>query len=292
MHKSPIYALMLHNTVVTQVLFHLELRLIVFSSSLLSPDDISFTFKISKAQNRFLLISQCSWIKIKLEILDLPLKVLTQLKACFNIIHAISQVRYDETANTYNSASSMGNSKSLYGHAMTPESNGSASIDNDLNHVETLPRGTEFRNSKNDDGQPAEKRQRLSEVGIGERRDANGPSIVHIKLEDNNNAQDKGNQAVFRNPAEIVTPRRKQRPRPEPLTIPPSASTTYFPNRPGSPMNRSQPCSPPYTPPPMLSPRSIYHVPSLGNLTPRLSASLQHPLTPSRLLLSGHRSKP
>lgn len=239
-----------------------------------------------------MLISQCSWIKIKLEILDLPLKVLTQLKACFNMIHAISQVRYDETANTYNSASSMGNSKSLYGHAMTPESNGSASIDNDLNHVETLPRGTEFRNTKNDDGQPAEKRQRLSEVGIGERRDANGPSIVHIKLEDNNNAQDKGNQAVFRNPAEIVTPRRKQRPRPEPLTIPPSASTTYFPNRPGSPMNRSQPCSPPYTPPPMLSPRSIYHVPSLGNLTPRLSASLQHPLTPSRLLLSGHRSKP
>lgn len=292
MHKSPIYALMLHNTVVTQVLFHLELRLIAFSSSLLSPDDISFTFKISKAQNRFLLISQCSWIKIKLEILDLPVKVLTQLKACFNMIHAISQVRYDETANTYNSASSMGNSKSLYGHAMTPESNGSASIDNDLNHVETLPRGTEFRNSKNDDCQPAEKRQRLSEVGIGERRDANGPSIVHIKLEDNNNAQDKGNQAVFRNPAEIVTPRRKQRPRPEPLTIPPSASTTYFPNRPGSPMNRSQPCSPPYTPPPMLSPRSIYHVPSLGNLTPRLSASLQHPLTPSRLLLSGHRSKP
>lgn len=239
-----------------------------------------------------MLISQCSWIKIKLEILDLPLKVLTQLKACFNMIHAISQVCYDETANTYNSASSMGNSKSLYGHAMTPESNGSASIDNDLNHVETLPRGTEFRNTKNDDGQPAEKRQRLSEVGIGERRDANGPSIVHIKLEDNNNAQDKGNQAVFRNPAEIVTPRRKQRPRPEPLTIPPSASTTYFPNRPGSPMNRSQPCSPPYTPPPMLSPRSIYHVPSLGNLTPRLSASLQHPLTPSRLLLSGHRSKP
>ena len=292
MHKSPIYALMLHNTVVTEVLFHLELRLIAFSSSLLSPDDISFTFKISKAQNRFLLISQCSWIKIKLEILDLPVKVLTQLKACFNMIHAISQVRYDETANTYNSASSMGNSKSLYGHAMTPESNGSASIDNDLNHVETLPRGTEFRNSKNDDCQPAEKRQRLSEVGIGERRDANGPSIVHIKLEDNNNAQDKGNQAVFRNPAEIVTPRRKQRPRPEPLTIPPSASTTYFPNRPGSPMNRSQPCSPPYTPPPMLSPRSIYHVPSLGNLTPRLSASLQHPLTPSRLLLSGHRSKP
>ena len=49
MHKSPIYALMLHNTVVTQVLFHLELRLIAFSSSLLSSDDISFTFKISKA---------------------------------------------------------------------------------------------------------------------------------------------------------------------------------------------------------------------------------------------------
>lgn len=186
----------------------------------------------------------------------------------------------------------MGNSKSLYGHAMTPESNGSAASDNDLNHVETLSRGTEFRNSKNDDGQPAEKRQRLSDVGIGERRDINVLPHAHVKLEDNNNAQDKADEAVFRNPAEIVTPRRKQRPRPEPLTIPPSVSTTYFPNRPGSPVNRSQPCSPPYTPPPMLSPRSIYHVPSLGNLTPRLSASLQLPMTPSRLLLSNHRSKP
>lgn len=189
----------------------------------------------------------------------------------------------------------MGNNKSLYGHAMTPENDGTTAGDIDSNHVETLSRGTEFRSGKLDDNnEPAEKRQRMSEVGIGERRDINGPSHVHVKLEDNNNAQDKGDEEIFRNPAQIVTPRRKQRPRPEPLTIPPSASTTYLHNRPVSPMNRSRPCSPPYTPPPMLSPRSIYHVSSLGNLTPRLSASLQLPMTPSRLLLSSHshRSKP
>lgn len=202
------------------------------------------------------------------------------------------QVRYDETTKAYNSAASMGNGKSLYSHAMTPESNGTAEGDHDSNHVETLTRGTEFRSGKLDDSEPVEKRQRMSEGSPVDRRDINGPSHTHVKLEDNNNAQDKGDDGLFRNPAQIVTPRRKQRPRPEPLTIPPSASTTYFPNRPGSPVNRSRPCSPPYTPPPMLSPRSIYHVNSLGNITPRLSASLQLPMTPGRLLLSSHRSKP
>lgn len=186
----------------------------------------------------------------------------------------------------------MGNSKSLYHHDISPESNGTVASAVDSNHVEALSRGTEFRSGKLDNNEPPEKRQRMSEVNSGERRDINGQSHGHVKLEDNNNAQDKGDRGIFRNPAEIVTPRRK-RPRPEPLNIPPSASTTYFHNRPGSPVNRSRPCSPPYTPPPMLSPRSIYHVNSLGNLTPRLSASIQLPMTPSRLLLSSHshRSK-
>lgn len=188
----------------------------------------------------------------------------------------------------------MGNSKSsLYGHAMTAESNGNATNDGESIHVETHSRGTQFRNAKLDtNNEPPEKRQRMSDGGTGERRDINGPAHAQMKLEDNNNAQEKGDEGLFRNPAEI--PRRKQRPRPEPLTIPPSASTNYYSNRPGSPINRSRPCSPPYTPPPMLSPRSIYHVNSLGNLTPRLSASIQPPMTPSRLqLLSSHshRSK-
>ena len=189
----------------------------------------------------------------------------------------------------------MGNSKSLYGHAMTPDSNGTVNSDVESSHLETLSRGTQFRYGKLDaNNEPPEKRQRISEASTGERRDINGPSHAQIKHEDNNNAQEKGDEGLFRNPAEIVTPRRKQRPRPEPLTIPPSASTNYHSNRPVSPINRSRPCSPPYTPPPMLSPRSIYHVNSLGNLTPRLSASLQLPMTPSRLqLLSSHshRSK-
>ena len=190
----------------------------------------------------------------------------------------------------------MGNNKSsLYGHAMTAENNGITGNSAESNHLETHSRGTQFRSGKKDtNDEPPEKRQRMSEVGAGERRDVNGPSHAQNKLEDNNNAQEKGDEVVFRNPAEIVTSRRKQRPRPEPLTIPPSASTNYYSNRPVSPVNRSRPCSPPYTPPPMLSPRSIYHKNSLGNLTPRLSASYQLPMTPSRIqLLSSHshRSK-
>ena len=190
----------------------------------------------------------------------------------------------------------MGNSKSsLYGHAMTAENNGTVTSNGESNHLETHSRGTQFRSGKIDtNDEPPEKRQRIFEVGACERRDSNGPSHVPIKLEDNNNALEKGDDGIFRNPAEAVIPRRKQRPRPEPLTIPPSASTNYHGNRPGSPINRSRPCSPPYTPPPMLSPRSIYHVNSLGNITPRLSASYQPPMTPGRIqLLSSHshRSK-
>ena len=185
----------------------------------------------------------------------------------------------------------MGNSKpsTLYGHAMRTESNGTSSIESHL-------RASPFRGEKIDStDEPAEKRQRMSEVVVTERRDTSGPSHTQVKLEDNNNDQGKGEEPVFRNPAEVVvTPRRKQRPRPEPLTIPPCASTKYQCNRPVSPVNRNRPCSPPYTPPPMLSPRSIYHVNSLGNVTPRLSASYPAPMTPSRIqLLSSHshRSK-
>lgn len=203
------------------------------------------------------------------------------------------QVRYDETTNTYNTASSMGNSKSsvLYGHSMTAENNGTSSNRGESDRIECNSRVTPFRGGKIDTpDEPAEKRQRMSEVVVSERKDTKGFSLAQVKPEDNNNEHDKGlDEPVFRNPAEVVTPRRKQRPRPEPLTIPPSASTKYHCNRPVSPMNRSRPCSPPYTPPPMLSPRSIYHVNSLGNVTPRLSASYQTPMTPSRLqLLSSH----
>lgn len=196
------------------------------------------------------------------------------------------QVRYDEGIHSYNTAPSMGNSKpsTLYGHAMQSESNGTSSIES---HLRASPFGGE--KSENTE-EPAEKRQRMSEVVVSERRDTSGPSHTLVKLEDNNNDQEKGEEPVFRNPAEVVvTQRRKQRPRPEPLTIPPSASTKYHCNRPVSPVNRNRPCSPPYTPPPMLSPRSIYHVNSLGNVTPRLSASYTAPMTPSRIqLLSSH----
>ena len=185
----------------------------------------------------------------------------------------------------------MGNSKSSgYGHATVPDSNGLANSNAESNHLDTVSRGTQFHPGKLDtNSEPPEKRQRLSEVSAGEREGINGALHGQIKLEDNNNSQEKAREGLFRNPAEIVTPRRKQRPRPEPLTIPPSASTTYYLNRPNSPMSRSRPCSPPYTPPPMLSPRSIY---SIGNITPRLGPSIQVPTTPSRLqLLSSHSHK-
>ena len=102
--------------------------------------------------------------------------------------------------------------------------------------------------------------------------------------------KDKTSDGFFRNPAEILPRRMKQRPRPEPLTIPASVSTAYHSNRPGSPHALGRPASPPYTPPPMLSPRSIFsHVTMAGNLTPRSGGPPQLPMTPNRLLL-GNRS--
>ena len=203
------------------------------------------------------------------------------------------QVRYDEANTTYNSTLSIGNNKSLYGHPTVSNTNGGTCSDGEMERVERLSRGTQYRSGMPDEASdPPVKRPRISEGGISERREVNGPSnmpvLSSVKVEDNNNGQGKGDHAVFRNPGEIVTPRRKQRPRPEPLTIPPSVSTTYQAIRPGSPLSRSRPCSPPYTPPPMLSPRSIYHVSTTGNLTPRLAGSMQLPMTPSRLLLSSH----
>lgn len=73
---------------------------------------------------------------------------------------------------------------------------------------------------------------------------------------------------VFRNPPS--TPPRKCRPKPDPIHIPCSTLSGH-------------PMSPPiYTPPPMLSPRSIF------NITPRCGGTT--PLTPGRFFL-GNRSR-
>ena len=115
---------------------------------------------------------------------------------------------------------------------------------------------------------------------------------LKVRIEDNNNYENQANgpsktsgdsSGVFRNPSEILSPRRKQKPKPEPLKIPDHVSTSF---QPGSPKNRSRPCTPPiYTPPPMLSPHSIFsHI--ARPITPRSSGIPQLPMTPSRLLLS------
>jgi hypothetical protein len=78
--------------------------------------------------------------------------------------------------------------------------------------------------------------------------------------------QPSSHDSVFKNPPS--TPPRKHRPRPEPIKI--------------SCSNLHGPLSPPiYTPPPMLSPHSIFHTPRLGNT----------PITPGRFFLSGNRSR-
>lgn len=85
-----------------------------------------------------------------------------------------------------------------------------------------------------------------------------------IKAEQSSSHHDN----VFKNPP--VTPPRKPRPRPEPINLP--CSNLQF----------SAPLSPPiYTPPPMLSPHSIFH-------TPRLSGT---PISAGRFFLSGNRSR-
>lgn len=97
--------------------------------------------------------------------------------------------------------------------------------------------------------------ERLLRIGDGNMKP---PSSTENKHED-----------LFRNLPS--TPPRKSRPKPEPIHIPRSALSC-------------SPLSPPiYTPPPMLSPRSIYHI-----NTPRCGGAT--PLTPSRFFL-GNRSR-
>ena len=89
-----------------------------------------------------------------------------------------------------------------------------------------------------------------------------------------------------------VSPRRKPRPHPGPIIIPASVnnkvthSVTFSGSttRPVSPIKMDFHKAPIYTPPPMLSPRSIFFTgTSCG--TPRSAV----PLTPGRLLLSARR---
>ena len=85
-----------------------------------------------------------------------------------------------------------------------------------------------------------------------------------LKLADVTIKSEQPSNNVFKNPP--CTPPRKQRPRPAPINI---SELQY-------------PLSPPiYTPPPMLSPHSIFHTPRLGST----------PITPGRFFLSGNRSR-
>ncbi|XP_001638811.3 uncharacterized protein LOC5518889 [Nematostella vectensis] len=179
-------------------------------------------------------------------------------------------VRYDETIQ--HSTSDMGNVKTC--HSQSPDSGTSSDVE------DRYPRGVHFAASVRPDNIdiPRKPREFSQQGGNHSQTD-----IKHSR--EHRNDSDKDN-SVFRNPSDIVSPRRK-RPRPEPLKIPPSVSTAY--NSPASPHGRNRTCSPPYTPPPMLSPRSIFsHVNAAGNLTPR-SGVPPMPMTPSRLMLSARR---
>jgi len=90
-----------------------------------------------------------------------------------------------------------------------------------------------------------------------------------------------------------VSPRRKNRPHPGPIIIPASVNNkvthsvtfSYSSVKPASPVKMGYPHPPIYTPPPMLSPRSIFFT-GTSTGTPRSAV----PLTPGRLLLSARRS--
>ena len=196
------------------------------------------------------------------------------------------QVRYDESSKQYNTAdsnlSSMGNVKTSISHVRTPNSN-SITSEVDGDNTDYCSRGAHFATGVRNDKKPAEMSSQRIDSTFHHVPEGN---IVQEEQKTGNekDASPATDDGIFRNPAAIVTPQRKRRP--EPLKIPPSASTAYFSNHPGSPTNRNKPCSPPYTPPPMLSPRSVFsHVNAAGNLTPR-SGLPQLPMTPSRLLLS------
>lgn len=163
----------------------------------------------------------------------------------------------------------MGNVKTSFSHVRSP-SNSSTSSEVDGDNAEHYSRGTQYAPGvQGYDRKPADTNYSKKDHSFHHVPEGTSPSEEH-------SSKDNG---IFRNPAEIVTPRQKQRRRPEPLKIPASVSTSYQSSHP-------VPGSPPYTPPPMLSPRSFYsHVSATGSLTPRSSLP-QLPMTPSRLLLS------
>ncbi|XP_031550999.1 uncharacterized protein LOC116288367 [Actinia tenebrosa] len=191
------------------------------------------------------------------------------------------QVRYDESSKQYNTSDvSMGNVKTSISHVGSPSSNSSASeVDSD--NIDRYPRSVHFAAGVRHDRKPVDMSYQRTDNTFHHVPEGN---VIKEEQKTGNVKDASADDGIFRNPAAIVTPQRKRRP--EPLKIPPSASTAYFSNHPGSPTNRNRPCSPPYTPPPMLSPRSVFsHVNAAGNLTPR-SMLPQLPMTPSRLLLS------
>ena len=186
----------------------------------------------------------------------------------------------------------MGNNKSTFPHSIE----GSGEGDNDSNRH--YGKHASFRAEHSDDSYGPGSKRRNAEHTFSSSRDYERFMALQdaqhkaSRTEDNNNYDSQANgpsktsdesPGFFRNPSEVLSPRRKQRPKPEPLQIPDHVSTNF---RPGSPKNRSRPCTPPiYTPPPMLSPHSIFsHI--ARPLTPRSSGIPQLPMTPSRLLLS------
>lgn len=190
----------------------------------------------------------------------------------------------------------MGNNKSVYSHGQS-ESSG----DPDNESVKHYGKHPFYRSEHKEDGLGVATRRPHTDHSFSssrmDRREyeqmlAMQDNPRKVRTEDNNNYENQthgrtktsdDSSGVFRNPSEILSPRRKQKPKPEPLKIPDHVSTSF---RPGSPKNRSRPCTPPiYTPPPMLSPHSAFsHI--ARPLTPRSSGIPQLPMTPSRLLLS------
>jgi len=164
----------------------------------------------------------------------------------------------------------MGNAKASFTRVRSP-SNSSTSSEIDGDNPEHYQRGMHYAPGVRHDGT---------------KKDNSFHHVPERKSPSEDQKHEGKDEGIFRNPSEIVTPRAKQRRKPEPLKIPASVSTAYQSNHP-------VPGSPPYTPPPMLSPRSFYsHVTAAGSLTPR-SGIPQLPMTPSRLLLSSRscRSK-
>eukprot|EP00795_Rhopilema_esculentum_P003206 gene3206-1521_t len=152
-------------------------------------------------------------------------------------------------------------------------------------------------------------RYKSSEVDVKpgpffEHSKASGIDELHIAVNEESTSQEGGTSPnkisvlavnVTSNTSKgspAVSPRRKQKPHPGPIIIPASVNNkvthsvtfTGSTTRAVSPVRMEYHNAPIYTPPPMLSPRSIFFT-GTTCATPRSAA----PLTPGRLLLSSRR---